>query len=236
VACSELQIDDDADSSGEFVSQADPAHPEPEVDTDVYVPPAPVAAPRGIRSLQPTANAQAAGAGGRPSSAPSVAAKAADAPVPGFKDARPLTTLAGARAKPRLDYSDDALQAAAAAASVDDGGACEVESGSIVSLLWHESDTRVRSIVGNARIERVTPVSNSVTCTPFLICPSFPCTASCASVQPQVALTSYRSSSTNLSCRSLLSPACWRAPPEKSLSAASAAPSPLAHSSRKNST
>ncbi len=217
------------------MSQADPAHPEPEVDTDVYVPPAPVAAPRGIRSLQPTANAQAAGAGGRPSSAPSVAAKAADAPVTGFKDARPLTTLAGARAKPRLDYSDDAPQAAAAAASVDDGGVCEVESGSIVSLLWHESDTRVRSIVGNARIERVTPVSCPVMSTPFSI-PHLPCAASCAPVQPQLTHTSRRSSSTNLSCRSLPSPACWRAPPEKSLSAASAAPSPLAHSSRKNST
>ena len=34
-----------------------------------------------------------------------------------------------------------------------------MESGDVASLLWHESDTRVRSIVGNARIERVVPVN-----------------------------------------------------------------------------
>ena len=74
----------------------------------------------------------------------------------GGKDARPLTTLAGARSRPRLDYSDDGPQAAAAGAS---DWQCDVESGDVASLLWHESDTRVRSIVGNARIERVVPVN-----------------------------------------------------------------------------
>jgi hypothetical protein len=84
--------------------------------------------------------------------------KAADQAASGGKDARPLTTLAGARARPRLDYSDDAPQAASAGGGGAGSVACDVECGDVASLLWHESDTRVKSIVGNARIERVIPV------------------------------------------------------------------------------
>ena len=161
VACAELQINDEPDDSGDSDSLADPLHPDPEIDTDIYVPPAPVAAPRGIRSMQPGATAAAQlgtdGAAARPSSAP-VSLKAAEQQTGGGKDTRPLTTLAGARARPRLDYSDDAPQA------VSGGGGsgsvvCDVEGGDVASLLWHDSDTRVKSIVGNARIERVVPVN-----------------------------------------------------------------------------
>ncbi len=162
MACAELQIDDAPDESGDSDSLADPPHPDPEIDTDIYVPPAPVAAPRGVRCFQPgtgTAPHPASdGAVARPSSAP-VSVKAVEQSIGSGKDARPVTTLAGARARPRLDYSDDAVHAAAASAAGESGGSCELESGDISTLLWHESDTRVRSIVGNARIERVVPAS-----------------------------------------------------------------------------
>jgi hypothetical protein len=174
VACAELQIDDAPDDSEDSDSLAEPPLPDPEVDPDIYVPPAPVAAPRGVRSLQPGVNSTGPdSAATRPSSAP-VFIKTVDQAGGSGKDARPLTTLAGARARPRLDYSDDtpstsaAVGAGAGVTEARSGdGSSDVEYGDISTLLWHESDTRVKSIVGNARIERMVPIKLDESQLPF---------------------------------------------------------------------